>query len=114
MLQIPFQFGFGRRKVTSKCSSLTFQFYIGEIYYLMFQNPYSCLNFQWGKLINFNCIEVHSDHNCIDIPSDHGVNKENFPLIGPYPLMFEFEMVIEGICLFFPNGNIPYAPCEQP
>ncbi len=38
MLQISFPFGFGMRKVTSKCSNLTFRFYIGEIYYLMFQS----------------------------------------------------------------------------
>jgi len=49
MLQIPFQFGFGRRKVTSKCSSLTFQFYIGEIYYLMFQSIFM-FEFPMGKI----------------------------------------------------------------
>jgi hypothetical protein len=49
MLQIPFPFGFGMRKMTSKCSSLTFQFYIGEIYYLMFQSIFM-FEFPMGKI----------------------------------------------------------------
>ncbi len=111
MLQIPFPFGFGMRKMTSKCSSLTFQFYIGEIYYLMFQSIFM-FEFPMGKIDKLQLYRgslwPQLYRHSLWPRSKYGKFSLNWTIPS-------HVLIWNGYWGNMPfNGNIPYAPCEQP
>lgn len=86
--------------MTSKCSNLTFQFHNGEIYYLMFQSIF-LFEFSMGKIDKLQLYR-----GSLWPRKKNG----NFSLNRTIPSHVLIWNGFMGICLFFPNWNIPYVP----